>query len=124
VLRSARRGEKTLEELLRRPETGIDDLSGDPELAALGLAPDERSELEAEVKYAGYVARQAAQVERLRRMEARRFPREFDFAGVHGLSNEGRERLLARQPLTLGEASRLAGVTPADVNLLLVAMGR
>jgi tRNA uridine 5-carboxymethylaminomethyl modification enzyme len=76
------------------------------------------------VKYAGYVERQAMEVERLRRMEHRRIPTAFDYAVVSGLSNEARLRLQQRRPLTLGEAGRLAGVRQADVQLLLVVLGR
>ncbi|MCA8942230.1 MAG: tRNA uridine-5-carboxymethylaminomethyl(34) synthesis enzyme MnmG [Planctomycetes bacterium] len=113
---------KTLEAKLRRPEIGIEDLRDEPCLARLALRPDELAEVEAEVKYAGYVRRQAAQVEQLKRMEGRRIPREFDFDAVEGLSNESKGVLGRRRPLTVGEASRLAGVTPSDLNLLLTRL--
>ncbi len=121
-LSTVREGGRPLVELLRRPASAVDDEPFHTALASLALGADERAEVEAEVKYAGYVQRQAVQVERMRRMESRRFPREFDFVAVRGLSAEGRERLSSRRPLTLGEASRLPGVTPADLNLLLVAL--
>jgi tRNA uridine 5-carboxymethylaminomethyl modification enzyme len=121
-LRSVRQGERTLEELLRRPEVDVDDQAIVAALADLGLGPDEASEVEAEVKYAGYVARQAVQVERMRRLEARAIPAGFDAAVVRGLSNEARDRIAKRRPLTVGEASRLPGVTPADVQVLLAAL--
>jgi tRNA uridine 5-carboxymethylaminomethyl modification enzyme len=122
LLASCRREGRSLEELLRRPEQGITDFL--PELSSLDLSPDELSELEAEIKYAGYIERQRRDVERLRRMEARRIPRSFDYSKLSGLSAEARERLLQRRPLTIGEAGRLAGVTPSDVNLLLASMAR
>lgn len=122
ALRSTRRDGKTLEELLRRPELSIDDFAHEAVLTDLGLAADELAEVEAEVKYAGYVKRQAEQVEKLARMEAKRIPAEFDFHSLVGLSNESRERLTKRRPLTLGEASRLPGVTPSDLNLLLTRL--
>lgn len=121
-LRSVRQGERTLEELLRRPEVEIDDPAIAAALEELGLAADEASEVEAEVKYAGYVARQAAQVDRMRRLEARSIPAGFDAASIRGLSNEARDRIARRKPLTVGEASRLPGVTPADVQVLLAAL--
>lgn len=121
-LRAVRQGERTLEELLRRPEVEIDEPAIAAALAELGLAADEASEVEAEVKYAGYVARQAAQVDRMRRLEARAIPAGFDAAAVRGLSNEARDRIARRKPLTVGEASRLPGVTPADVQVLLAAL--
>ena len=123
VLATTRRGARTLEELLRRPEVSLGDLAGEhAAVAALALAPEERSEVEAEVKYAGYIRRQDRDVERMRRMEAKRIPATLDYHGVTGLSAEARERLLARRPLTVGEASRIPGVRPADVNLLLAVM--
>jgi tRNA uridine 5-carboxymethylaminomethyl modification enzyme len=98
------------------------ELLRDPALAPLGLSADEAAAIEADVKYAGYIARQHVEVERLERMEARRIPGGFDYARVQGLSNEARHALDRRRPLTIGEASRLSGVRPADVNLLLVTM--
>ena len=76
--------------------------------------------LEVERKYAGYLARQDAEVARLERHEATEFPEEFDFANVRGLSSEIRERLLEVRPRTLGQASRIPGLTPVAVSLLLV----
>jgi tRNA uridine 5-carboxymethylaminomethyl modification enzyme len=120
-----RREGKTLTEWLRRPEvTTADLLQWDVQFAAMALAPAELAEVEAEVKYEGYIDRQAMEVERLRRMEERRIPMSFDYAAVPGLSNEARARLLQRRPLTLGEASRVAGVRQADVQLLLVMLSR
>jgi tRNA uridine 5-carboxymethylaminomethyl modification enzyme len=120
-----RRSGKTLTEWLRRPEVTTADLAQwDATFAAMALSPAELSEVEAEVKYAGYVERQAMEVARLRAMEERRIPSSFDYAVLTGLSNEARSRLLQRRPLTIGEASRLAGVRQADVQLLLVALGR
>jgi tRNA uridine 5-carboxymethylaminomethyl modification enzyme len=122
---TTRRAGKSLLEWLRRPEvTTADLLAWDATFAAMSLSPGELAELEAEVKYAGYVERQAMEVERLRRMEHRRIPTAFDYAVVSGLSNEARLRLQQRRPLTLGEAGRLAGVRQADVQLLLVVLGR
>jgi tRNA uridine 5-carboxymethylaminomethyl modification enzyme len=120
-----RRDGKTLTEWLRRPEVGTADvLAWDAQLAAMGLCPAELAEVEAEVKYAGYIERQAIEVERLQRMEQKRIPAAFDYGRLPGLSHEARARLLQRRPLTLGEASRIAGVRQADVQLLLVMLGR
>jgi tRNA uridine 5-carboxymethylaminomethyl modification enzyme len=111
---------RTLTEWLRRPEVAIADLlAWDPTFATMALAPAELAEVEAEVKYGGYIERQAMEVQRLQRMEAKRIPAAFDYAALTGLSNEARARLQQRRPLTLGEASRLAGVRQADVQLLL-----
>ena len=99
-------------------------LEGEPRLRQLGLNATEISEVEAEIKYAGYIKRQAKEVERMRRLEGRRIPQGIDYDSVPGLSLEARERLAARQPQTLGEASRIPGVRPADLNLLLVTLAR
>lgn len=120
-----RRDGKTLTEWLRRPEVGTSDLlAWDAQFAAMELTPAELAEVEAEVKYAGYIERQAMEVERLQRMEQKRIPAAFDYGRLPGLSHEARARLVQRRPLTLGEASRIAGVRQADVQLLLVMLGR
>jgi tRNA uridine 5-carboxymethylaminomethyl modification enzyme len=120
-----RRDGKSLTEWLRRPEISTADvLAWDAQLAAMQLTPAELAEVEAEVKYAGYIERQAMEVERLQRMEQKRIPAAFDYGRLPGLSHEARARLAQRRPLTLGEASRIAGVRQADVQLLLVMLGR
>jgi tRNA uridine 5-carboxymethylaminomethyl modification enzyme len=125
VLDAVRAQGRTLRELLRRPAVDVAALAAaHPEIETLRLTPDEMSEVEAEVKYEGYVQRQAVDVDRLRRMEARAIPAGFEFGRVTGLSNEAREVLVRRAPMTLGEASRLCGVTPADLNLILVVLAR
>ncbi len=125
LLASTRREGRTLLEWLRRPEVEIDALlAGEQGFAALGLDAADRAEIEAETKYAGYIARQQLEVDRLRRMEHHRIPGDFDYAALPGLSNEARARLLQRRPLTLGEALRIPGVRPADVQLLLVMVSR
>ncbi|MBI5853438.1 MAG: tRNA uridine-5-carboxymethylaminomethyl(34) synthesis enzyme MnmG [Planctomycetes bacterium] len=115
---------QTLQERLRRPEVDASDPRIATALAVFALAPDERSEVEAEVKYEGYVARQAREVDRIRRLEGCAIPEDADYASVRGLSREARERLVQRRPRTIGEASRLPGVTPADVQLVLAVLGR
>ncbi len=113
----------SLEELLRRPELGLDDLSFlNDALARLPL--DVRSELETEVKYAGYIRRQQEQVERFRRLEGLVIPAGFDYATVQGLSAEVREKLKLVAPRTLGQAGRIPGVTPAATAILAVILKR
>jgi tRNA uridine 5-carboxymethylaminomethyl modification enzyme len=97
-------------------------------IAAGGVTSDDDPEfalqvqlaLDVERKYAGYLARQAAEVTRLERHEGTEFPDDFDFDHVRGLSSEIRERLLEVRPKTLGQASRIPGLTPVAVSLLLV----
>ncbi len=113
----------SLEELLRRPEIGIQDLVFlDDGLAALSV--EVSSELETEVKYAGYIKRQYEQVERFRRLENLAIPAGFDYDAVNGLSAEVREKLKRVAPRTLGQAERIPGVTPAAIAILAVILKR
>ena len=73
-----------------------------------------------ELKYEGYIRRQARQVEKFRKLESRRIPERFDYGRIGHLRGEAREKLERVRPLSLGQASRIAGVTPADLQLLMV----
>jgi tRNA uridine 5-carboxymethylaminomethyl modification enzyme len=110
-------------QFLRRPEVDyrvIEALAPPPQ--PLPLAAIEQVEIEA--KYAGYIARQQRQVERMKRLEARRIPPAFDYDAVVGLRNEARQKLARFRPATLGQAARIQGVNPADISLLLVYLER
>ncbi|MCR4420269.1 MAG: tRNA uridine-5-carboxymethylaminomethyl(34) synthesis enzyme MnmG [Clostridia bacterium] len=109
----------SLVELLRRPEVRWADIS--VWLGADGDLPwEDAAELEAEVKYEGYLRRQEEQVRRVQRLEEERLPRDLDYGGIRGLSREAQERLTAVRPETVGQAARVPGVSPADVAVLLV----
>ena len=119
-----------LVELLRRPEVRYRDLmslrapNGEP-LAGIGLADGAVAEqVEIQVKYAGYIARQATEVSRHAHYEALHLPADLDYAAVRGLSFEVRQKLSAQRPETLGQAARISGVTPAAISLLLVHLKR
>jgi tRNA uridine 5-carboxymethylaminomethyl modification enzyme len=88
------------------------------------LAEQVARALEAREKYAGYIERQEAEVERQRRNEETRLPQGIDYATVAGLSNEARQRLIESRPATLGQASRLPGITAATISILLVHLRR
>jgi len=88
------------------------------------LSDEVCEQVEIEARYAGYIERQQMEVERMRRLEDRRIPAELDYAVIPGLRNEAREQLACYRPLTVGQASRLSGVTPADVTILLVYLER
>jgi len=113
----------TAEELLRRPEA-------DYALLVRIAPPDEplekeiRERVEIEVKYAGYVKRQERACERLARMEKVEVPVDFEWRGVPGLSSEALQKLESVHPRTLGQAGRISGVTPADLQLLWIALER
>ncbi len=114
--------EYTLKELLRRPQISINDLVVDP--SELHLTDDVAEQLEINTKYAGYIARQSDEVARMQRYEHLKLPADFDFTVVHGLSKEVLSKLLDVRPLTLAQASRIPGVTPAAVSLLLIHLKR
>ena len=113
-------------ELLRRPGVSYEGLVS---LAAVGpgeLPDDERLarqvalQVDVAAKYAGYIERQRAEIERHRRAEETRLPPDLDYVRVSGLSNEARQRLAEARPETVGQASRLPGITPAAVSILLI----
>ncbi len=117
--------DQTLLELLRRPQIGYHDLMTLPGVrAAESLAADVADQVEVQVKYEGYIARQQEEVARHRDQEHLPIPDDMDFASVRGLSREVEQLLSRHRPQTVGQASRIAGVTPAAVALLLVHLRR
>lgn len=104
-------------ELLRRPEVDFASLRT---LVASEVSEDVAMQVETEIKYAGYLERQREEAARLARHEADPIPGDIDYARVHGLSSEVREKLERTRPETLGQARRIEGVTPAAVSLLMV----
>ena len=121
TLANTRREGNNLLSILRRPEVGLRSLCGEaPALAE--LAPEVFEEVEIEGKYGGYIERQRKDVERLARWERKRLPPDFDYAAVPGLRREAREKLAKVKPYSVGQARRIAGVRPADVAALLVAL--
>ena len=109
--------------LLRRPQLTYADLAPfDPNRP--DLPPDVTEQVEISVKYAGYIQRQQKQVEDFRRMERRRLPPDLDYSSMQGLRLEAREKLCAVRPADLGQASRISGVSPADIAALMVYLER
>ncbi len=111
----------TLLDLLKRPEIGLDEAAGYFQVLK-GLPPGAATLVEVEIKYAGYVARQQAEVERFRKWDNITLPRDLDYHDIHGLSAEIREKLAKARPATLGTASRISGVTPAAVTAVMAHM--
>ena len=110
-------------DLLRRPRLSYGDLAPfDPDRPA--LAAEITEQVEISVKYAGYIDRQNRQVEELRRLEDRPLPPEVDYLGIQGLRLEARQKLDKIRPLNLGQASRVSGVSPADVAALMIYLER
>ncbi len=111
-------------DLLRRPELDYAALVAAPGIGPGVEAADVAFQIDVQAKYAGYVAQQRDQIERDRAREDTELPADLDYADVQGLSTEVREKLAAHRPATIGQAGRIAGVTPAAVSLLLVHLRR
>jgi len=110
-----------LETLLRRVGIDYDVLSA---LAPppQPLPPRVARQVEIAIKYEGYIQRQRAEIEKFRHLEHFRVPEGFDYHGVHGLSNELKEKLERVRPVSLGQASRIDGMTPAALSVLMIAI--
>lgn len=108
----------TLAQLLKRPEITYDDLLKIEKGVAVDR--DVARQVEIQVKYEGYINRQLADVEGFKKLEKKKIPSDIDYDSVFGLSNEVRQKLKEIRPLSLGQASRISGITPAAVSVLLV----
>jgi tRNA uridine 5-carboxymethylaminomethyl modification enzyme len=108
---------------LRRPEVSYD-LVETLSPAPYPLFPEVIQQVTIEAKYAGYIEKQHRQVERMKRLEERRIPQNFDYARVVGLCNEAREKLMRFSPINVGQASRIHGVNPTDISVLLIHLER
>ena len=114
--------------LLKRPEYGYAEVVALPAVGTSGitakLTDEQREQVELQVevqaKYHGYIERQQREIAKHAKQESLRLPEDLDYEAVHGLSHEARQRLIAARPATLGQASRLEGMTPSAVSLLLV----
>lgn len=124
------RENELISQIIKRPEIGISDIlalpsvSTDERLLILVHDREAREELEFEVKYEGYLQRQAEQIRAFERSEQIAIPEQFDFMQVKSLSAEGREKLGRIRPQSIGQASRISGVTPADIAVLMIALQR
>ena len=108
-----------LADLLRRPQVSYADIAPfDPERPE--LSPAVTDEVEIQIKYAGYLTRQEKQVEEFRKEEARLLPENLDYAAIPGLRLEAREKLADIRPVSIGQAGRISGVSPADIAVLLI----
>ncbi|MEG1428648.1 MAG: tRNA uridine-5-carboxymethylaminomethyl(34) synthesis enzyme MnmG [Hydrogenoanaerobacterium sp.] len=108
-----------LAELIRRPQISYDDLAPfDAERPKLSAAVIEQAETE--IKYEGYIKKQLLQVEQMRRLETKPLPSKISYKDITGLRLEAREKLEKLQPISVGQASRISGVSPADISVLLI----
>lgn len=109
----------SLFELLKRPELTYSSLERvDDEMPK--LAQHEITQLEVQIKYEGYIGKQLAQIERFKRLEKKQIPEGINYLEIDGLRIEARQKLDAIRPMSIGQASRISGVSPADINVLLI----
>jgi tRNA uridine 5-carboxymethylaminomethyl modification enzyme len=115
---------------LLRPEVSIQDLQRSGFLDGI-LSNDSTfyskellESIEIEIKYQGYITREKLLAEKMRRLEDISLDREIDFSGLLSISTEGRQKLVRYSPQTIGQASRIPGISPSDIHVLLLYMGR
>ncbi|MCM3134483.1 tRNA uridine-5-carboxymethylaminomethyl(34) synthesis enzyme MnmG [Paenibacillus polysaccharolyticus] len=109
----------TLLNLMRRPEIGYDWIE-QVSPSEVELTADMKEQVEIQIKYAGYIEKQLIHVERLLKMEKKKIPDTIVYDEIHGLAMEAKQKLAKIRPISIGQASRIAGVTPADISILLV----
>ena len=112
-------GSARLADLIRRPQVSYEDIAPfDRQRPELSKAVTE--EVEIQLKYAGYLARQEKQVAEFKREEARKIPEDMDYRAIAGLRLEAQEKLSTIRPVSIGQAGRISGVSPADIGVLLI----
>jgi len=108
-----------LSQILKRPELGyenIEALDGNHKRLSESIT----RQVEIRIKYEGYIQRQLREIEKFKHLEKIKIPPEFDYTSIHGLSNELREKLSTIKPISLGQASRIPGITPAAISILMI----
>lgn len=108
-----------LSELLKRPELDYEKLKA-VDKSRPELSPRVKLQVETNIKYAGYIKRQLAEVARMKKLEKKKLPSPFDYSTIGGLRIEAVQKLNSIQPMTIGQASRISGVSPADISVLLI----
>jgi tRNA uridine 5-carboxymethylaminomethyl modification enzyme len=119
-LGKVRRGQDTLAQLLRQPGMRYKSIIS----TNSNISDDVIHQVEVSCKYAGYIARQENEVARSKNLEDKQIPAEFDYGTVPSLRTEARQKLIKIRPATLGQASRISGVSPADIGILTVWLKR
>ncbi len=117
----------TLADLIRRPELDYEkvaELDPERELYAKDIVPDVIEQIDIELKYEGYIQRQQKQVDNFRRVESRKLDEDIDYSGIEGLRIEAGQKLDKFKPHSIGQASRISGVTPADISVLLIWLSK
>jgi tRNA uridine 5-carboxymethylaminomethyl modification enzyme len=105
--------------LLRRPEIEYKHIE-QMTMSPFDLDEDMKEQVGIQVKYAGYIEKQSNQVDRLRKMEKKKIPDDIEYSEIHGIATEAKQKLAKIRPISIGQASRISGVTPSDISILLV----
>ncbi|MDD7408623.1 MAG: tRNA uridine-5-carboxymethylaminomethyl(34) synthesis enzyme MnmG [Anaerovoracaceae bacterium] len=113
----------SLAELLRRPEVNYDNLA-EIDTDRPDISYHSKVQAAVNIKYEGYIKKQMRQIEKFKRLENRKIPADIDYMSLEGIRNEAKEKLEARRPDSVGQASRISGVSPADINVLLIYLER
>jgi len=114
----------TLKEILRRPKVTYDDIKYIAEIMEnipnLSFDEDTEYQIEVQVKYEGYIAKAKQIMDRQKKLDDKKIPKDFDYDGMKGITLEAKQRLKEKAPYNVGQASRISGVTPADISVLLM----
>ena len=113
-------GRISMAELLKRPQITYEDLAEIDDETRPDLSYHEVTQLEVQVKYEGYINKQLSQIERFKKLEDRKLSQDIDYSSIEGLRIEAAQKLNQIKPESMGQASRISGVSPADINVLLV----
>ena len=109
----------SLLELLKRPEITYDDAAVIDDIRPK-LSAHQKTMMEVQIKYEGYIIKQQQQIEKFKKLEHKKLPSDLDYFSIEGLRIEARQKLDALRPVSVGQASRISGVSPADINVLLI----
>ena len=112
----------TLAELIRRPELSYEKLAA-VDVHRPELPEDVQEQVDINIKYDGYIKRQMRQVEQFKKLENKKIPENIDYDQIHSLRLEAKQKLNQIRPASIGQASRISGVSPADISVLLVYLG-
>ena len=117
-----------LNSIVKRPEIQLEELKNIPSLRHFidqqNIDQESFDQAEIQIKYEGYIQKEKNNAEKLNRLEYVKIPADFDFMSIHNISAEGRQKLKNIQPATIAQASRISGVSPSDISILLVHLGR
>jgi tRNA uridine 5-carboxymethylaminomethyl modification enzyme len=119
-LQETRQGPRTLAQVLRQPGVGYRDIISSNSLLSDAII----LQVESAIKYEGYIARQECEVSKMKSLEDKQIPPTFDYKDVPSLRIEARQKLIKIRPATLGQASRISGISPADIGILMVWLRR